>query len=273
MSVTRPRHVPQANSSSSTLEVPSRTARRSPLATRAGTWRPSSRWRSRSRCTRRRACALRSRSNPRTGSVPTTRPAWWCRSGFAPRSTSGRPASSSSSSSLAGPSSERTSRTRRSPPWRPRGSPPRRCTPACASGRSACPRRREHPESPRDAPSGRSESAPRRSARLPPSRLAPARDTPCGPQAHVRLLISMLAPADARPSAAELLLKSCFRPADDTVERRRLEVLAAPASPLTPLHPSPWTPPPPHPTRLPPSFRTRPAARRATCGSCARYRS
>mmetsp|Transcript_4444 Transcript_4444/g.13297 ORF Transcript_4444/g.13297 Transcript_4444/m.13297 type:complete len:403 (+) Transcript_4444:58-1266(+) len=45
-------------------------------------------------------------------------------------------------------------------------------------------------------------------------------------EAHVRLLISMLAPADARPSAAELLLKSCFRPADDTVERRRLEVAA-----------------------------------------------
>ena len=73
MSVTRPRHVPQANSSSSTLEVPSRTAPRSPLATRAGTWRPSSRWRSRSRCTRRRACALRSRSNTGTDSVPCPR--------------------------------------------------------------------------------------------------------------------------------------------------------------------------------------------------------
>ena len=42
---------------------------------------------------------------------------------------------------------------------------------ACASGPSACPRRRGHPESPRDTPSGRSESVPRRSAHLLPSQL------------------------------------------------------------------------------------------------------
>jgi len=35
-------------------------------------------------------------------------------------------------------------------------------------------------------------------------------------------------PADARPSAAELLLKSCFCAADDTVQRRRLEVITWP---------------------------------------------
>ena len=73
----------------------------------------------------------------------------------------------------------------------------------------------------------------------------------------------MLAPADARPSAAELLLKSCFRPADDTVERRRLEVLAAPASPLTPLHPSPWTPPPPPTPHEVAAFFSNPPSRSA----------
>jgi hypothetical protein len=56
--------------------------------------------------------------------------------------------------------------------------------------------------------------------------------------AHLRLITSMLAPAGNRPSAAELLLKSCFRAADDTVERRRLEVSS--------LHQAPHRRPPPH---------------------------
>lgn len=51
--------------------------------------------------------------------------------------------------------------------------------------------------------------------------------------AHLRLITSVLAPAGSRPSAAELLLKSCFRAADDTVERRRLEVAAFFSNPPT----------------------------------------
>ncbi len=46
-------------------------------------------------------------------------------------------------------------------------------------------------------------------------------------EARVRLLLAMLVAApDERPSAAELLQKSLFRHADDTVERRRVEVAA-----------------------------------------------
>ena len=52
-------------------------------------------------------------------------------------------------------------------------------------------------------------------------------------EAHLRLVTSMLAPAEMRPSAVELLLKSCFRPADDTFERRRLEVAAFFSNPPT----------------------------------------